>query len=245
MKNIENLVTIKNNEVVCTSLDVAEKFRKRHQEVLYAIEGRKCFCDGKGCNKCNGRGYQQLGILQENLEINAKSHLSKMFKKSNYVDSMNRKRPLYYINRDGFSLLVMGFTGEKALKWKLDYIKAFNKMENIITERKTSDWQETRVAGKTVRLKETDIIKQLAGYAKEQGSEHSDKLYLVYSKLAKTAICNKRDELTITELNTLNMIETMILKTIQADMCLNMGYKQIYQDCKNRLEQFKNIMYLA
>lgn len=121
----------------------------------------------------------------------------------------------------------------------------FLKCEQLLAEKATPEWQDTRIAGKTVRLKETNVIKQLAEYAKEQGSDHSDKLYLVYSKLTKTVVQNKRDELTITELNTLNMIENMILKTIQADMCLNMGYKQIYQDCKNRLEQFKNIMYLA
>lgn len=121
----------------------------------------------------------------------------------------------------------------------------FLKCEQILAEKAIPEWHETRIAGKVTRLQETDVIKQLAEYAKQQGSGHSDKLYLVYSKLAKTVVQNGRDELTITELNTLNMIEDMILKTIQADMCLNMGYKHIYQDCKNKLEQFKNIMYLG
>lgn len=49
-----------------------------------------------------------------------------------YTDSMNRKQECFFMNRDGFSLLAMGFTGEKALQWKLKYIDAFNKMEEII-----------------------------------------------------------------------------------------------------------------
>ena len=92
---MEELVMLKKEEVLCTSLDVAKRFRKRHQEILYAIEGRKCSCSGKGCKKCNGRGYQQLGILQEDLEISVKSHLSKMFQKSTYKDDGGRTRPLY------------------------------------------------------------------------------------------------------------------------------------------------------
>ena len=36
------------------------------------------------------------------------------------------------MDRDGFSLLVMGFTGKKALEWKLKYIDAFNQMEETL-----------------------------------------------------------------------------------------------------------------
>lgn len=132
MENLLGIVLERKGVPVTTSLIVAEKFGKRHQEVLYAIEGRKCSCKGSGCKKCNGRGYQQLGLLQEDLEINAKSHLSGIFRKSSYKDNGGRKRPLYYMDRDGFTLLAMGFTGGEALRWKISYIEAFNKMEDYI-----------------------------------------------------------------------------------------------------------------
>lgn len=94
----------KNGQILASSREVAEKFGKRHQEVLYAIEGRKCNCGGNpNCKKCNGRGYMQIGILQEN-EISVESHLSKMFEKSPYKDSMNRTKYEYLMNRDGFLL---------------------------------------------------------------------------------------------------------------------------------------------
>lgn len=58
------------------------------------------------------------------------SALLKMFYPSTYkVDGNRKSYPMYLMNRDGFSLLVMGFTGAKALEWKLKYIEAFNAME--------------------------------------------------------------------------------------------------------------------
>ncbi|EAH8206961.1 hypothetical protein ETH03_07295, partial [Campylobacter coli] len=48
---------------------------------------------------------------------------------STYKDKKGELRPCYNLTRDGFSLLVMGFTGEKAYKWKIEFIKAFNEME--------------------------------------------------------------------------------------------------------------------
>lgn len=39
---------------------------------------------------------------------------------------------MYYLTRDGFSLLAMGFTGKKALQWKMAFLKAFNEMERLL-----------------------------------------------------------------------------------------------------------------
>lgn len=131
----EIILKEQNGQALVSSRDVAEKFGKRHQEVMYAIEGRKCDCNNNPkCKKCKGRGYIHIGILQEN-EISVESHLSKMFKKTEYKDSMNRNKYEYLMNRDGFSLLCMGFTGKKALEWKLKYIEAFNKMEEELRSR--------------------------------------------------------------------------------------------------------------
>lgn len=99
---MENLVTVVNENVVVSSRDVAEHFGKQHKNVMQAIENMKA----------------------EN------SALIKMFYPSTYkVDGNRKSYPMYLMNRDGFSLLVMGFTGAKALEWKLKYIEAFNAME--------------------------------------------------------------------------------------------------------------------
>jgi Rha family phage regulatory protein len=54
------------------------------------------------------------------------------FRFSEYYDATGRKLPMYEMNRDGFSFLVMGFAGERVDNWKLDFIEGFNKMERII-----------------------------------------------------------------------------------------------------------------
>ena len=152
---------------------------------------------------------------------------------------------MYFMNRDGFSLLVMGFTGKKALEWKLKYIKAFNQMEKFILERQTQAWIDSRKAGKLTRKAETDTIKKLVEYAQAQGSQHADKLYMTYSKLAnKMAGVSKRDEATVTQLNNLSLMEHIILCVIDSGIVAGKHYKEIYQDCKKRLETVKDLAYL-
>ena len=55
-----------------------------------------------------------------------------MFFETTYKNTRNQKQPIFVMNRDGFSLLVMGFTGEKALNFKIEFIEAFNKMETAM-----------------------------------------------------------------------------------------------------------------
>lgn len=106
---MDELINIKNDEAVTTSLMVSEVFHKRHDAVLRSIEN--------------------LVSESENTKL--------WFHKSTYkVERNNKTYPMYYMNRDGFSLLVMGFTGKKALEWKIKYIEAFNQMESYINFRK-------------------------------------------------------------------------------------------------------------
>jgi len=86
---------------------VAEHFGKNHQHVLEAI--RKL-------------------IEQTSVEIS-----TDLFIESTYLDSYGRVQKNYLLTRDGFSLLVMGFTGQKALEWKIKYISAFNAMEKQLS----------------------------------------------------------------------------------------------------------------
>lgn len=96
-----------NDQAVTSSLLVAEKFGKEHKHVLDSI--RKLI---EGC-----------------AEISA----DPMFEETTYVNEQNGQvYPMFLMNRDGFSLLVMGFNGKKAMQFKLDYINEFNKMEKMI-----------------------------------------------------------------------------------------------------------------
>ena len=144
------------------------------------------------------------------------------------------------MNRDGFTFLAMGFTGKRADAWKWKYIEAFNKMEKVIQEKTTLAWSETRQFGQITRKAECDTLKRLVEYAKSQGSQHADKLYTVYSKLANTSSGIKnRDEATIRQLTTLDLIENIILHVVDMGIIGQRHYKEIYQDCKKQIETFK------
>ena len=95
------ILSTQNGEPVVSSRQIAENFGKEHKNVLQTIDN----------------------MTAEN------SALLQMFHLSEYTTSQNKKLPMYLMNRDGFSLLVMGFTGKAALEWKLKYIQAFNEME--------------------------------------------------------------------------------------------------------------------
>lgn len=222
---MNDLVYLKNDEAVCDSLQVAEKFHKRHDKLVSEIERMYPGLIGRGCAQNGGHP---------------------MFIKTTYIHHQNNQSyPKYIMNRDGFSLLVMGFTGKKALEWKLQYIKAFNQMESFIKEKSTQTWLETRQAGKLTRKAETDTIKKLVEYAKNQGSTHADMLYITYSKLAnKMAGIQKRDEATVMQLNNLSLMENIILHVIDTGILTGKHYKDIYKDCKKRLETVKDLAYL-
>ncbi|MCE6033458.1 MULTISPECIES: Rha family transcriptional regulator [Levilactobacillus] len=100
---MNELVIMKDKQAVTSSLKVAETFGKNHRDVLRAIDDLK-----------DVRNFAQ------------------MFSETNLPDSYGRNRRGYYLNRDGFTLLAMGFTGSKALQFKLQYIDAFNKMEQQV-----------------------------------------------------------------------------------------------------------------
>lgn len=101
------ILSTQNGEPVASSRQIAESFGKEHKDVLEAIRTKTA----------------------EN------SALLEMFHLTEYTTSQNKKLPMYLMNRDGFSFLVMGFTGKKADEWKLKYIQAFNAMEKQLAQR--------------------------------------------------------------------------------------------------------------
>jgi Rha family phage regulatory protein len=103
MNELINVLSQDGNLVV-SSREVAENFEKQNKHVMEAI--------------------RELETSVEN-----STHL---FIPSTYKDTYGREQKEYLLTRDGFTLLAMGFTGSKALQWKLKYIEAFNKMEEVI-----------------------------------------------------------------------------------------------------------------
>ena len=95
---------MKSQKALTTSLKVAEVFSKNHRDVMRSIKN----------------------LTAQNCAV------GKMFVESTYVNQQGHEQPMYYMNRDGFTLLAMGFTGRDAMKFKLEYIEAFNRMDELI-----------------------------------------------------------------------------------------------------------------
>lgn len=106
---MENLVIMKDQQPVTTSLQVAEAFDKQHKDVLEAIDTK----------------------IQS---VENSAHYQNMFAEGDYKDSRGRNQRLYYMNRDGFTFIAFGFNGRKADDFKLKYIEAFNQMEDHIKQ---------------------------------------------------------------------------------------------------------------
>lgn len=141
----------KDGQILVSSVDVAENFDKRHKNVIQSIE--------------------KLKVDEEYHRLN----FQPMVYTAEIGSGAERDCKGYYMTRDGFTLLVMGFTGYKAMEWKVKYIKAFNAMEAklkegaareaALPEAKPEDSGEAarlRLREKQAELREREIETRLA-----------------------------------------------------------------------------------
>ena len=122
---MDKLVQVTDGQVVVSSRRVAENFGKEHKHVLQSIRD----------------------ILV------AEKSATKFFGESKH-EYRGQTFPEYLMNRDGFSLLVMGFTGKKALEWKIKYIQAFNAMEEELRKPKAIPEKNSVLQSKRVEIME-------------------------------------------------------------------------------------------
>ena len=99
-------LSIHDGTVTTTSLQVAQFFGKRHRDVLRAVRN----------------------LSSEVPEEHARN-FARMSQEVGIGNGATRQEPAFRMTREGFMLLAMGFTGKEALRWKLAYIAAFNRME--------------------------------------------------------------------------------------------------------------------
>lgn len=211
----KNLPNYDKAEAVTTSLNVADAFGKRHDHLLRSIENLIS---------------PKMGAL--NKEIKG------WFSKGEYTDSRGRKQTMYLMNRDGFTLLTMGFTGEKALRFKVEYIRRFNEMEDALYSQK-----ETRGLAIAVRKSLTDAIKNNLDTTKPFVYSNYTRLAVKKSfgksidEIRQTLSIGKdeniRDYLQSEELKRLDYMEGKIASMVDALKILGMSDKEIYSRIKN------------
>jgi Rha family phage regulatory protein len=206
---VETRKISKGKEVtVVTSLDVAETFEKEHRRVLQDIRDLKC---------------------SEEFRLHN-------FVQSSYVNEQGHNQSMFIMTKDGFTLLAMGYTGEKAMKFKEAYINQFNQMEELLKGKLIE-----REKGIAVRQSLTKAIQQSSENERMHGhaySTYTDIVYrTVFGKTAKQLReeygidkkANLRDYFTVEELEKVQSIEMIISGLVNCGW----GYNEIKEFITN------------
>lgn len=207
--------TINKEEVtVVTSLDVAETFEKEHRRVLQDIRDLKC---------------------SEEFRVHN-------FVQSNYINEQGHKQTMFYLTRDGFTLLAMGYTGEKAMKFKEAYIKQFNTMEKALFSK-----IKEREKGIAVRQALTKAIQQSDENERMHGHAYSTYTDVIYKSLFGKNAKQLREEYGIEKKDNLrDYLTAEELKKVQdAEMLVSslIAYGWGYDEIKNFImEQTKRLL---
>jgi Rha family phage regulatory protein len=130
---LNQLVFIESNKAITSSLIVAEVFGKNHADVLRDIRKMECSDEFRVSN----------------------------FAVSSYVNSQNKEMPMYHMNKKGFTLLAMGYTGKEAMKYKEAYINEFERMEQELKKPKALSEREQLVAAMKLSIEAAEELAQV------------------------------------------------------------------------------------
>lgn len=208
----------KEEKTVVSSLDVAETFEKEHKHVL-----------------------EDVRRISDNLDT---AEFSALFYETEYKASNGKKNPMYLMNRDGFTLLVMGYTGEKAMKFKLAYIKQFNAMEKALQGKLIE-----REKGIAVRQSLTKALQQSTENERMHGHAYSTYTNCIYKVLFGKNAKQLREELGISEKENLrDYMPVEQLRAVQSMECLVSGLVDCgwgYDQIKEFIQKNNAMMQLA
>lgn len=176
---------------VVSSLDIAETFGKEHRRVLQDI--------------------REIGCSEEFRLHN--------FVQSSYENSQGKQQPMFFVTRDGFVLLAMGYTGELAMRFKEVYIKQFNAMENALRGKLIE-----REKGIAVRQALTKALQQSTENERMHGHAYSTYTNVIYKVLFGMNAAQLREKYQIKASDNLRDCFTQEeLRAIQSMECLVSG----------------------
>ena len=232
---MKDLVFLKNKQALTTSLKVAEYFDKEHKHVVRDIRTL----------------IQQMASQSQSPKLvdGVTTPTAQMFVESSYqAESGGRRYPMFYMNRDGFSLLAMGFTGAKALQFKLAYIEAFNAMEQQLLNWQNEQWRELRNATKISFKDLTPVIRELHEWATAHGCKVSEKVFFMnFFKLINKTLGinpNSRDTLAAWQLYEVDKLQFIARTIITGLLTQGADYHLPYRNCKDAFETYARLSYI-
>ena len=193
---MEELVFLENNQAITTSRNVAESFERNHQHVLEAIDN----------------------LTVEN------STVKNMFHETTYKNERGREYREIYMNRDGFTLLAMGFTGKKALEFKLKYIEAFNQMEKQLQE--IYHVSETALTNNVMKIMKEDLFHEIDErfemYEENYRPTHANKIRI--NRYIKERLGSEQEE------NEAELVKQRVLLMLNAEHWQDVPYKELIEN---------------
>ena len=191
---------------------------------------------------------QNVGYAHKDIKSHIEKNKNRFLKLgNNYVHSVSIRhgvgQPIkaYQLNEtQAVFLMTLLDNNETVLDFKMKLAIQFTTMRKLLLEKQTAEWQQARIQGKQIRREETDVIQERIDYAKNQGSEHADMLYVSYTKLVKTlAGYDRRDNCTADMLIKIMLFETTLFGIISEEMTAGTEYHEIYKRAKTELTRLK------
>jgi phage regulator Rha-like protein len=210
---LNDLVTLKGKEVFTDSWIIAEGTQNKHISIKELINDYR-------------NDFIELGTISV---LNRES-------------TGGMPEQYYLLNEEQAAFLMTLLRNNPiVVQFKKELVRQFYAMRRLLLEQQSSEWKFFRQQGKTVRLAETDTLKELVEYAKSRGSTNYNKIYGNYTRLAnKTVGIRSIKDATTMQLNYLILVENIFKQIIRSGMDADRKYHDIYQDCKEKAIQLSN-----
>ena len=214
---------IKKDEVLVSSRVVANGLGKQHKHLLRDID-----------------------VIMERLENNKdfnKDQIWTLFIASEYKGKNGKMNREILMTKQGFLLYVFNIQGYDI--FKLQYINEFDRLQDLLREKQSEEWLQTRKQGKLVRRGETDVIQQLVQYAINLGCKNTKFFYSNYSKMVNKfndIWTGQREFVDWGTLMKISQSEDLVQKEILKGMEQGLHYSVIYEKCKEKVKQYIDLV---
>jgi conserved hypothetical protein len=207
---------IKRDEVLVSSRVVAEKLGKQHKHILESID---------------------------KITLDSTVETSTLFIESKYKALNGKMNREILFTDEGFLLYIFNIQGY--VEFKLEFIKEFKRLQNLLREKQSEEWLKTRKQGKLVRRGETDVIQQLIQYAINLGCKNTKFFYSNYSKMVNKLNGISTGQREFVDWGTLMKIaqsEDLVQKEILKGIEQGLHYSIIYERCKEKVKQYIDLV---
>ena len=223
----EIILKEENGQVLASSRDVAEKFGKQHNSVLKTIYAE------------NRKGEHINGLADEILASG--NPLTKYFIESEY-ENRGKKYKECLMTRDGFSLVVMGFTGNNAIEWKLKYIDAFNKMEEELRKQSSKALPTTYKEALLQLLEQVEKNEKLEEERKIllPKADYHDEVLKKDGLITTTVVAKDLGFKSAAKLNQIMFLNNIIFKNKSGTWCPYADYEWLITDGYADYQSYEN-----